>query len=166
VVGARERPQRGRSGRRALRRVRGRRRDGRRRRPRVPRVAREERTGRPRMSECGVLEGLHDRAYDACIPLHVTLELTLRCNIRCTHCYNFDRDQPRSGSGPELSLAEIRPLLDDLRRAGTLFLSLTGGEAMVHPRFWEIADEAAARGFAVTVLSNGTLLTDSACARL
>ena len=49
------------------------------------------------MSECGVLDGLHARAYDACIPLHVSLELTLRCNIRCTHCYNFDRDQPRSG---------------------------------------------------------------------
>ena len=118
------------------------------------------------MNGCSILDGLNARAYDACIPLHVSLELTLRCNIRCTHCYNFDRDQPRSESGPELSMAEIRPLLDDLRRAGTLFLSLTGGEAMVHPRFWEIADESAARGFAVTVLSNGTLLTEAACDRL
>src|SRR6185436_2615261 len=164
--GPREGSKRGRPGRRALRRVRGGRADGRGGRPRVPFVAREERAGRPRMSECGVLDGLHARAYDACIPLHVSLELTLRCNIRCTHCYNFDRDQPRSGSGSELSMEEIRPLLDDLRRSGTLFLSLTGGEAMVHPRFWEIADEAAARGFAVTVLSNGTLLTEQACDRL
>jgi radical SAM protein with 4Fe4S-binding SPASM domain len=118
------------------------------------------------MNECGVLEGLHARAYDACIPLNVSLELTLRCNIRCTHCYNFDRDQPRAGTGAELSMDEIRPLLDDLRRSGTLFLSLTGGEAMVHPRFWDILDEAAARGFAVTVLSNGTLLTEPVCDRL
>src|SRR4029078_6094131 len=117
------------------------------------------------MSDCGVLEGLHDRAYDACIPLHVSLELTLRCNIRCTHCYNFDRDQPRSGSGPELTLEEIRPLLDDLRKAGTLFLSLTGGEAMVHPRFWEMRAEGAARGFALRVLSNGILLPEAVGAR-
>jgi radical SAM protein with 4Fe4S-binding SPASM domain len=63
-------------------------------------------------------------------------------------------------------MEEIRALFDDLRRAGTLFLSLTGGEAMAHPRFWEIADESAARGFALTVLTNGTLLTAEACARL
>jgi radical SAM protein with 4Fe4S-binding SPASM domain len=118
------------------------------------------------MSDCAILDGLNARAYDGCIPLNVSLELTLRCNIRCTHCYNFDRDQARPAPDGELSMAEIRTLLDDLRRAGTLFLQLTGGEAMVHPRFWEIADEAAARGFAVTVLSNGTLLTEAACDRL
>jgi radical SAM protein with 4Fe4S-binding SPASM domain len=118
------------------------------------------------MSDCPILDPLNARAYEHCIPLNVTLELTLRCNIRCTHCYNFDRDQLRPASAPELSLEEIRALLDDLRRAGTLFLTVTGGEALMHPHFWEIADEAAARGFALTVLSNGTLLTEPACARL
>jgi len=118
------------------------------------------------MSDCAILQDLNARAYDRCIPLNVTLELTLRCNIRCTHCYNFDRDQPRPAPGGELTMEEIRALLDDLRRAGTLFLTLTGGEAMVHPRFWEIADEAASRGFAIQVLSNGTLLTEDACDRL
>lgn len=118
------------------------------------------------MNSCAVLETLNERATAGFIPLNVSLELTLRCNIRCTHCYNFDRNSPRKAAGPELSLPEIQVLLDDLRRAGTLFLSLTGGEAMMHPRFWEIADESAARGFALTVLSNGTLLTEPACARL
>lgn len=118
------------------------------------------------MNDCAILDDLNGRAYERCIPLNVTLELTLRCNIRCTHCYNFDRDRPRPEAGPELSMDEIRALLGDLRRAGTLFLTLTGGEAMVHPHFWDIADEAASRGFALTVLSNGTLLTEAACARL
>jgi radical SAM protein with 4Fe4S-binding SPASM domain len=118
------------------------------------------------MSACSILEDLNGRAYDGCVPLNITLELTLRCNIRCTHCYNFDRDLPRPDAGPELSMPEIRGLLDDLRRAGTLFLTLTGGEAMVHPRFWDVADEAAARGFAISVLSNGTLLTEASCDRL
>ena len=118
------------------------------------------------MKDCSILDSMNERAYERCIPLNVTLELTLRCNIRCTHCYNFDRDQPRPASAPELSMEEIRVLLGDLRRAGTLFLTLTGGEAMAHPRFWEIADEAASRGFALTVLTNGTLLTDEACRRL
>lgn len=118
------------------------------------------------MNGCRLLEETNARAYESCIPLNVTLELTLRCNIRCTHCYNFDRDEPRPAPSSELSMPEIRRLLDDLRRAGTLFLSLTGGEALVHPRFWEIADEAASRSFALTVLSNGTLLTEAVCDRL
>lgn len=116
--------------------------------------------------EEGIFDALQHRASEALIPLHVSLELTLRCNIRCTHCYNFDRDAPRAPGGPELSMEEILPLLDDLRRSGTLFVSLTGGEAMVHPRFWDILEAAAKRSFAVSVLTNGTLLTPEACDRL
>ncbi len=115
---------------------------------------------------CTILDELFERAHREFIPLQVSLELTLQCNIRCTHCYNFDRAEPRVAAGPELTFPEIRGLLDDLRPLGTLFLSLTGGEAMVHPRFWDILDEAAARSFAVALLSNGTLLTERACDRL
>lgn len=115
---------------------------------------------------CRLVEEIQEVAYARCIPLQVTLELTLSCNIRCTHCYNFDRGAPRAGGEPALSFDEIRRLLDDLRRAGTLYLSLTGGEAMVHPRFWDILDEAAARNFCVILLTNGTLLTERACDRL
>lgn len=115
---------------------------------------------------CGILDDLHERAFRDCIPLQVSLELTQRCNIRCAHCYNFDRAQARPSAGPELSFDEIRALLDDLRAAGTLFVALTGGEAMLHPRFWDILEETRARNFAVHLLSNGTLLTGEACDRL
>ncbi|HYF00121.1 MAG TPA: radical SAM protein [Planctomycetota bacterium] len=115
---------------------------------------------------CEILDALHERAFRECIPLQVSLELTQRCNIRCTHCYNFDRGEARPSADPELTFDEIRALLDDLRAAGTLFVALTGGEAMMHPRFWDILDETAARNFAVYLLSNGTLLTESACDRL
>jgi radical SAM protein with 4Fe4S-binding SPASM domain len=115
---------------------------------------------------CRILDDLFDQAFRKALPLQISLELTLRCNIRCAHCYNFDREAPRPGPSPELSFPEITRLLDDLRPLGTLFLSLTGGEAMVHPRFWDVMDEAAARAFAVPLLSNGTLLTDRACDRL
>lgn len=116
--------------------------------------------------ECGLLDEVTKRAYDRIVPLNVSLELTLRCNLRCTHCYNFDRNAPRAAADPELSFDEILRLMDDLRRAGTLFLALTGGEAMMHPRFWDIADAAAERSFALLLLSNGTLLTPAACDRL
>ena len=36
---------------------------------------------------CSLLGTVQETAYRQCIPLHVSLELTLRCNIRCAHCY-------------------------------------------------------------------------------
>jgi len=117
-------------------------------------------------SGCSLLGIVQETAYERCIPLNVSLELTLHCNIRCTHCYNFDRDLPRPASPAELSYPEILELLEELRRSGTLYLALTGGEALVHPRFWDILEEAAARRFVISVLSNGTLLTEDVCDRL
>ena len=37
---------------------------------------------------------------------------------------------------------------------------------MVHPDFWKILDEAAARSFALVLLTNGTLLSERVCDRL
>jgi radical SAM protein with 4Fe4S-binding SPASM domain len=114
----------------------------------------------------GILESLNGAAYDACVPLHVSLELTLRCNLRCVHCYNFDRDRPRAVSEPELGFEEHRALLEDLRREGTLFLTLTGGEALLHARFWDLLELSGRMGFATSLLSNGIGLTPAVCARL
>jgi len=116
--------------------------------------------------ERGVLEALRGRAWRDCIPLHASLEITLRCNLRCVHCYNFDRGGVPPPPAPELGLDETVGLLDDLRAAGCLFLSLTGGEPLLHPRFWDILDAAAARRFSVTLLTNGTLLGERTCGRL
>ena len=50
-----------------------------------------------------VLSRVQTLACDRVVPLNVTLELTLNCNIRCLHCYNFDRDdraeRRRAGRG-------------------------------------------------------------------
>jgi len=111
------------------------------------------------------------------IPLNVTLELTLNCNIRCLHCYNLDRDEPRRtacGSGgetgaaakPELSLPEILKLMGDLRDAGCLILGLTGGEVLTSPHLWAVLDRARELNFAVQLLSNGTMLRPGVAARL
>lgn len=57
------------------------------------------------------------------IPLDVCLELTHRCNFRCQHCYIPDFTTPNL-----LTTQRILQLLEELREAGTLFLTLTGGE--------------------------------------
>ena len=106
-------------------------------------------------------EILQRRAFEACIPLNVTFELTLRCNLRCAHCYNFDRDlsyAPGRTHEDELADAEIHRILDELHEEGCLYLAFTGGEALVHPSIDDFIRHACQAGMAVRIKSNGTLL--------
>ncbi len=107
------------------------------------------------------LDQLRRRAHEKCIPLNVSFEITLRCNLRCVHCYNFDRELaylPERSREEELTDAEVHRILDEVRAEGCLFLSLTGGEALLHPGLEQYIRHAARTGMAVTVKSNGTLL--------
>ena len=123
-------------------------------------------------------------AHDNLVPLNVSLEITQACNIRCVHCYNFDRDQPLRrpggavgesfGAGPtscatektELSTDELLRLISDVRAAGCLFLSLTGGEVLSHPDLFVFLDRARDLNLAVQLLTNGTLLRPGVAKRL
>jgi radical SAM protein with 4Fe4S-binding SPASM domain len=120
-----------------------------------------------------LLSALQGAAYERTQPLNVTLELTLRCNIRCLHCYNFDRDEPRAaraascGDAPaELARDEVLALLGDLRAAGCLFLTLTGGEIFSYPHLFAVLDRARELNLAVQLLTNGTLLRPGVAGRL
>ncbi len=95
------------------------------------------------------------RAVELAQPLSAYLELTYRCNWRCVFCYN-----PRHGDLSPLSLEEWVGVLDDLRELGTLSIVLTGGEALAHPEFLEIARAARGRGFAVRLFTNGSLVSE------
>ncbi len=109
------------------------------------------------------------RALDECVPLNVTIELTLRCNLRCVHCYNFDRDEPYLPSRSpkeELSDEEILRILDEVRAEGCLYLALSGGESLSHPSLDVFVAHAARAGMMVTIKSNGTMLDAARAERL
>jgi radical SAM protein with 4Fe4S-binding SPASM domain len=113
-----------------------------------------------------ILSNAQAWAHDHLVPLNVTVEITQRCNIRCQHCYNFDRGEasssschaPAGESRPELDTRELLSLFADLQAAGCLFLNLTGGEALLHPDLFPLLDRAAELNFSVGLLTNGVLL--------
>ncbi len=94
------------------------------------------------------------------IPFSMTLEITLRCNLRCHHCYNFDRELPKLQHDlrPELNPQEIYKIIDEISDAGCLNLTLTGGEALIHPHFFDFVRYARNKHMALTLKSNGVLL--------
>jgi len=91
----------------------------------------------------------------------VMLELTYQCNLDCFYCYN-----DKAARGVPLSFEQYVTLLQDLARLQTLFLTFTGGEPMVHPRFFDLGEVARDLGFAVIVRTNGHTLTRKVAQRL
>jgi MoaA/NifB/PqqE/SkfB family radical SAM enzyme len=61
--------------------------------------------------------------------------------------------------GEDLTMEQITRILDGLVECGIRCVSLTGGEALVHPRFCDILDEIADRGLVLeTLYTNGELV--------
>lgn len=94
------------------------------------------------------------------VPLAVSLELTRRCSFRCVHCYLGDQEIVRTHKAQELNTAAVIRLIDEMAAAGTLFLTLTGGDPMLRPDFLDIYRHAVRSGLLVTVFCNGSLVTD------
>jgi MoaA/NifB/PqqE/SkfB family radical SAM enzyme len=139
--------------------------------PRTPRCRDEELIGPDGRADGGpLISHVQEWAYANVVPLNVSIETTLGCNIRCLHCYNYDRDAPPDAceTGPDAPLTgdEIVKLMTDLREAGCLFLSLTGGEVLTHPQLFRFLDHARELNMAVQLLSNGTLLRPGMASRL
>jgi radical SAM protein with 4Fe4S-binding SPASM domain len=94
---------------------------------------------------------------DYFVPLHVFLELTDHCNQKCIHCYLESKPEKNQFADTGMLIRTI----ENLSFEGTLVAELTGGEPLAHPDFEEILI-AAAEFFQITsVISNGTLITDS-----
>ncbi len=104
--------------------------------------------------------GVTQRALGAGrVPLNGTLELTRRCPLECTHCYNNLPVGDRSAIAGELSYAELCRVMEEMAEAGTLWLLLTGGEILARPDFLEIYTYAKKKGFLITLFTNGTMIT-------
>jgi radical SAM protein with 4Fe4S-binding SPASM domain len=105
------------------------------------------------------IAGLRQRGGSEPLLLEGSLELTERCNLCCVHCYvNRPAGDERARS-EERSLEEWQGVLDQLARAGVLWLLVTGGEPLLRPDFAAIYLYAKRKGFHVTLFTNGTLLT-------
>ena len=78
-------------------------------------------------------------------PICITWELTYACNLECVHCLSSSgRRDPR-----ELSTAEAKQVLDELRDLQVFYINIGGGEPMIRRDFFEIVDHAVGNGIGV-----------------
>jgi len=91
---------------------------------------------------------------------YLELQITDRCNLQCRHCYIGE------SSHQDLSMERIQRVLEAFEEIQGLRLLLSGGEPLLHPRFWEINDILQNYAFRSVLLSNGTLITKEIAKRL
>jgi len=86
--------------------------------------------------------------------------MTRKCNLSCTHCY-IDAGPDAADTSPhgELSHEEAKAFIADLAAIKIPLLMFTGGEPLVRPDFWELAEFAKACGLTTAMSTNGTLIT-------
>jgi radical SAM protein with 4Fe4S-binding SPASM domain len=110
----------------------------------------------PRLAVSDIAARLNEVTLVKNIPAAVTVELTRRCPLACAHCY-LPETRGRAGvrAGRELTTAQWKKVLDQLARAGSLYLVFTGGEPLLRTDLAELCRYAKSLNFDVRVYSSG-----------
>jgi radical SAM protein with 4Fe4S-binding SPASM domain len=94
------------------------------------------------------------------IPFSFELEITARCNNDCRHCYINLPAGDKAARDKELSLEEIKELVDQAVSMGALWCLITGGEPLLREDFFSIYLFMKKKGLLVSVFTNATLITE------
>lgn len=106
------------------------------------------------------LNELFNKTAQKGLLFNAKIALTPKCNLSCRHCYVGPQQ------GRILEAEEFNEIISQLARTGVLFLTLTGGEPMMHPGFWDILAFARKSKFYIRIFTNGTLVDDKVAERL
>ena len=80
-----------------------------------------------------------------------------RCNCRCVMCDIWRIRQVR-----QIETADLLPHLESFRSLGTRWITLSGGEALLHDDLRGLLELLRGEGMRITLLSTGLLLADNA----
>ena len=95
-------------------------------------------------------------------PRNLQLFLTRKCNLHCGHCY-FSAGEAMP---EEIPTDDWKGIIRKFAFMGQgNVLTFTGGEPLMHPDFYEIAQEAVEQGLTVYLLTNGGLIRDKTAAK-
>jgi AdoMet-dependent heme synthase len=110
-------------------------------------------SGSAQISATPLMDRLIARTVRRRRPLSVHFDLTYRCNERCVHCYLDHEDYG------ELTTSECVDVLEQLARAGALFLTFSGGEIFLRKDLEEILAAARRLQFDISLKTNALLVT-------
>jgi heme b synthase len=93
----------------------------------------------------------------------IAWEVTRSCNLNCIHCRAAAQRGPYPG---ELNTEEALRLIDAIVSFSQPVVILTGGEPLLRPDIYDLADYGTRQGLRMVMAPNGTLLDAEKAARL
>ena len=95
----------------------------------------------------------------------LALSITHRCNLSCRYCGGIERKYDGQKI-KDISYEEICGLLEIGRKYRIKNLTITGGEPFVRKDIFRILEYGAELGYAISILSNGTLINKDKAKKL
>jgi MoaA/NifB/PqqE/SkfB family radical SAM enzyme len=86
-------------------------------------------------------------------PMLAQMVVIRRCNLSCGYCNEYD-----DHSSP-LPLADLYRRIDHLAALGTVTVTLTGGEPLMHPQLDQLVARVVSHGMVCTTITNGYPVT-------
>lgn len=99
--------------------------------------------------------------FEKRVPVMGAIEFSLRCNLRCVHCYCGT--DPAEG---ELDTDGFKVIIDQITEAGCLWLLITGGEPLLREDFPELYLYVKKKGIFPVIFTNATRITPDIAALL
>jgi MoaA/NifB/PqqE/SkfB family radical SAM enzyme len=97
-------------------------------------------------------------------PLYIAWQVTNECNLACLHC--IEESGPGKAFPDELSDDQVFAVLEQAMELEVPYLSFSGGEPMVHPRFFDMVEYVCRRNGQLKIETNGHYLSRENCERL
>jgi radical SAM protein with 4Fe4S-binding SPASM domain len=91
-------------------------------------------------------------------------ETTTGCNLACIHCRRLEVS--RQLSKLDLSTEQARQFISTLPETGRPILVFSGGEPLMRPDLFELAEFATGLGLPIALATNGTIMNDELAARV
>jgi len=105
-----------------------------------------------------------NRIDDLRAPLFVSWQLTRDCDLACLHCCT--ESAPGKKLKDELSAPEALRVAAEIARLGVPYVMLCGGEPLVVPHFFAVAELLGEAGVTLKIETNGQRFDDAVAARL
>ncbi len=94
--------------------------------------------------------------------------ITDECDQRCKHCYIFSEGHPKLVEMPWEKMVAVLANIERMsaRMNRQPYLYITGGDPILHSRFWDLLELVHSHGIPFTLMGNPFHLNDEVCRRM
>ncbi len=90
-------------------------------------------------------------------PLHVQIQVTKKCNLKCPYCY---RDAENIKQASDFSFEQFTALIDEIKSQGTKWVRFLGGEPLMRVDIGKMINYASSQGMVTELNTNGYFIDD------